>query len=138
MEDHLTTCLERGLRMWLTLKGDGVECPVSYTRWHKRAPDDVIFEGTADCAHAPSSLELNWGLFAGTGLDHVSVARVKLPSGTERLGMFSRRAPRMTVDVTSPWRTVFIIGSSAALALLVGVGLVLRRRRVRRQRESEA
>lgn len=101
-EAKLTRCLEQGLARWLRLTGDGRACPVAYARWRERERT-VVIEAHGVCAALPRELVIDWGLFAGSALDHVSVAVVEQPHAKPRLVMLSRRSSRFVLDVARPW-----------------------------------
>lgn len=127
-EQKLTGCLETGVPRWLRLSADGRSCPVAYQRWSEQARTLTI-DAVAMCHAAPRRLTIDWGLFAGSALDHVSVAVVEQPHAKPRLVMLSKRSSRFVLEVARPaW--LWALAGGAPLALVaVAVALLVRRRR---------
>lgn len=126
-EAELSRCLEQGLAGWLRLNGDGHPCPVAYLRWKPRERT-ITVEAEARCAALPRQLVLDWGLFAGGALDHVSVALLEQPHAKPRMVLLSKRSSRFVLEVARPWWPL-AVGAGALLLLAGGAVLLLRRRR---------
>ncbi len=130
-EEKLTRCLEQGLGRWLRLAGDERACPVAFLRWRERERT-VTIEAQAVCAAPPRALVIDWGLFAGSALDHVSVAVLEQPHAAPRLVMLSRRSSRFVLDVARPWWHWGALGAVVTVALaalaLAGRRMVIARR----------
>src|SRR5204862_6638516 len=107
MRTRLGTCLTATLPQVLRLKADGKPCRVAYDHFDEiPAPpnaDTVRIYAGADCggsAHElPSTIVIDWGLFAGNALDHVSVAKIEQPHAKPQLALLAWRGPRLTIDV---------------------------------------
>ena len=148
MRERFAACLTTTLPQLLRLKADDKPCRVAYDRFDEiPAPPNAdtvrIFAG-ADCGGAahelPSKIVVDWGLFAGNALDHVSVAKIEQPHDKPKLAMLSKRAPRLTIEVARPlWLTVVPIAAGAVVvvAAVVVAAIVVRRRRARRRSSAE-
>ncbi|MCC7072764.1 MAG: hypothetical protein IT383_15665 [Deltaproteobacteria bacterium] len=126
-EEKLTRCLEQGLPHWLRLSADERGCPVAFSRWRERERT-VVIEAQALCAELPRTLVIDWGLFTGSALDHVSVAVIEQPHAEPRLVMLSRRSSRFVLEVARPWWHWGVVGG-ALLAVAAGVAAWAWRRR---------
>ncbi|OGQ09739.1 MAG: hypothetical protein A2138_11055 [Deltaproteobacteria bacterium RBG_16_71_12] len=126
-EQKLTRCLETGLPRWLRITADERACPIAYRRFSEEART-ITIDAQAVCAAPPRRLVIDWGLFAGSALDHVSVAVVEQPHAKARLVLLSKRSSRFALDVARPW-WLWALGVAATLALVAGACGVLRRRR---------
>jgi hypothetical protein len=137
MDQKLEACLERTIPLEVKLRGDERPCPVVVDR-HEivDAPPSgtLAIEASADCQQLPRVLVIDWGLFTGSPLDHVSVARVAQPFGEQKLVMLSRRAPRASVEI-APSGHALVFGAAAALVVVVvvvvAVAVLVRARRKR-------
>lgn len=129
-EAELSRCLEEGLARWLRLSGDSRPCPIAFRRWSGRERT-VLIEADALCAALPRTLVIDWGLFAGAPLDHVSVATVEEPHGKPRMVLLSKRSSRFVLEVARPWWPFALGGGALALAAMGALALGWRRRRVR-------
>ena len=81
-EARLARAVARGLPAWVVLTADGARRCAMQGAAHTRLGGGVVrLSATAVCTDArdlpatPHTLQVDWGLFAGTPLDHVSVAR---------------------------------------------------------------
>ena len=137
MESKLSTCLERDFSTWLRLRAvraDGDRaCHVAFERYELvRTADSgtLAIHGVADCGDDLRTLVIDWGLFASTSLDHVSIARIEVPHDEPKLAMFSKRASKVTVSLRRPLAPYL---GAAALAVVIVASVVavvvVRRRR---------
>lgn len=130
-EEKLSRCLEQGFARWLRVGADGHPCPVAYQRWSEKERT-VVLDAEALCPTLPAELVVDWGLFAGAPLDHVSVALFEQPHAKARVFLLSKRSSRFVLEVARPWWP-WAAGGGAAIALLLVVGVLgWRRRRLRR------
>lgn len=128
MEQRLDLCIERSLPAWLRLRVDDAACTVLPGRW--RRGDGLVIElGTEATCPPPTghAVTIDWGLFHGSTLEHVSAATIALPDGTARRTLFSRRNNRVVVDVPGPRRTVAVMGVFTLAAVVVVAGVVAAR-----------
>ncbi len=139
MRRRLAACLTRDMPQVLRVRGDERACPVVFLRTEdKPAPGDArggtlrIF-ARADCGALPRALIVDWGLFRGSSLDHVSIAKIEQPYDKPRLAMLSKRAPRFTLEIARPLWPRVAAGAGVAVLLGAGAGVLfgLRRRRKR-------
>lgn len=126
-EAKLSRCLESGLARWLRVSADGRACPIAYGRWTARERT-VAIEAQAQCEGRPGTLTVDWGLFAGGALDHVSVAMFEQPHAKPRVVMLSKRSSRAVIDVAGPLWPWLVAGAGMAALLAAGAGLWWRRR----------
>ena len=118
----VTQALARGMPAWLVLAtDDGRRCPLRETSFSEGPPLVVRLHAHAQCTDArgapqlPRVLVIDWGLFAGTRLDHVSVARLVRPDGTALTTSFSRRSSHLVLDL--PARRWWSVAALAAVFL---------------------
>jgi hypothetical protein len=129
-DERLTACAARGFARWIHLSADGSACEVGFSRWERLAGRDLALLGDARCARDADVVVVDWGLFAGTPLDHVSVATFELAGGEKARAAFSKRNRRHELRVAP----AFGGGAAGALALCsLGLlaGVVAARRRWR-------
>lgn len=126
-EEKLSRCLEGGLGRWLRLTADGQSCPLAYQRWSESART-ITIEAQGVCPRLPRALVIDWGLFAGSALDHLSVAVVEQPHAKPRLVMLSKRSSRFLLEVARPWWVWALAGGAPIVLSVAVVVLVLRRR----------
>lgn len=134
-ERKLDRCLARDIPLLVRLKADGKPCRMSYDGFSANS-GVVVIAASARCPLLPEELVIDWGLFSGSALDHVSVARVEQPHGEPQLVMLSKRSSRATVAIERRWSRA-VLPAATALALLVVVGvLVVRLVRARDRRSA--
>ncbi len=136
---RLRQCVEVGMPRWLRLQvqdGDGV-CVT--------APGDVdigddmtvTFRSRAACGPLPGhTLVIDWGFFAGQGLDHLSKVSVVIGDHVDR-GLLSSRQRKLKVKVPARGPSVAVVGGLGAAVVVVAVIADLFIRRRRRQTGSE-
>ena len=132
---QLDVCVRRDLPRLLRATADaGTACPVLVERTGVERMT-VSIDAIANCPRLPDErLRVDWGLFAGTPLDHVAVTTFEQPHDKPKLVLLSKRQNKLVVDVAHPvWPTVAAAGAAALLVLVAGIALVVvRRRRGRR------
>jgi hypothetical protein len=126
--EPLAPCLRRSLPLLLKLRADGRPCEVGFVD-DTTADGVVVLHAHARCAATgteplPRELVVDWGLFAASDLDHVSIAQVEEPHAPPSLGMLSRRSPRLVVHVARA--PLWSAGPVALLALLALAAVVVR------------
>lgn len=130
----LDTCIRRELPDLLRVHIDnGVACTVivSTSGIVKSA---VAIDVVASCPAFPDKkLTIDWGLFAGQPLDHVTVTTFEQPHAKPRLFTLSKRNSKLVIDVAQPlWPWLVGAGSGLAVALalisILAVFLVRKRR----------
>src|SRR5262249_3402470 len=128
MEARLTTCLERDVTTLLRLRADDKPCRLTYDRFDAhdvKGGGTVSIHAAADCGALPSKLTIDWGLFAGSSLDHVSVARIEQPHAEAKLAMLSKRASKLVVEITSDRRPLYAAVAIGALVLVVLIAVAV-------------
>lgn len=130
-EKKLLRCLERDIPVLVRLRGDEMPCPAVFDSFEEQGRV-VLLRAHARCAALPRSLVVDWGLFASSPLDHVSVATLTPPFGEPSLALLSKRAPRARLELgLSPIQKIGI-GLAGVAVLALGAGfVVVRRRRAR-------
>jgi hypothetical protein len=126
-ERKLDECLFKNFTRWIRVHGDNSACVVALGGWKENA-GTVVIDAKATCPAMPNTLVIDWGLFAGSPLDHVSVATVTQPHAKPRLAMLSKRANKLTVDVAGPKWPFVIAGALVMTALGVLLAFVMKRR----------
>ena len=136
MEARLAACLARDVPALVRLKADGAPCRVAYDRFDaKPAPTGggtLDIRATADCGQLPHVLVVDWGLFAGSALDHVSVTRIEQPYAAPKLAMLSKRAARLTIEIDRPRWPVYAGAALAIVVVAAALGAIVARRRKRK------
>ena len=127
-EEKLSRCLEQGFARWLRVAADDRPCPVAYQRWSTRERT-VLLEAEALCPALPAELVVDWGLFAGAPLDHVSVGLFEEPHAKARVFLFSKRSSRFVLEVARPWWPLAVAGGAGVALVAIAGALVWRRRR---------
>lgn len=126
-EQKLARCLARDIPLLVRLKADGRPCRLTYERFEARQ-GVVVIEARGQCPTLPATFVVDWGLFAGGGLDHVSVATIEQPFGEPRLFMLSRRSSRATLELDGPRWPWLGLGLAAGALAIVAVWRRARRR----------
>jgi hypothetical protein len=138
---RLSSCLERTLPQSIKLHAlDAREhaCPLQFDRFEKRDVPGVDASGakngtlamfaSADCGAMPDELVVDWGLFFGSTLDHVSVAKLAQPHAPAQLAMLSKRAPRFVLAIAKPHTALIVVVAASCALVLAGIALFVRRR----------
>jgi hypothetical protein len=129
---QLSSCLERVVPQSIKLRADQHACPLRFDRFEKRdvagGNGTLAMFASADCGALPDELVVDWGLFFGSNLDHVSVAKLAQPNAETKLAMLSKRAPRFVLAVSKPHTTLIAASIALVVAGLGGVAWIVRRR----------
>jgi hypothetical protein len=90
----------------------------------------VFIDGVATCPPLPGqTLIIDWGLFAGQRLDHVSTTTVGVAPGVEQRALRSRRQNRLKAHIPRALPAPAITAGLAAVVVAALTGLGWRRRR---------
>src|SRR6185437_14708905 len=131
-DTQLSACLERVLPQQIKLRGDRHPCPLHFDRFEKRdvggGNGTLAMFASADCGALPDELVVDWGLFFGANLDHVSMAKLAQPNAETKLAMLSKRAPRFVLAVTKPHTTIIATSLALLVVILAMIALLVRRR----------
>lgn len=126
-ERRLDACVETGLPRWLRLQTLTGSCAVVSTGVHRSDGLAVFIDGVATCPHlAGETLIIDWGLFAGQRLDHVSTATIVVAPDVEERALVSRRHNRLKVHVPQPLPRPAL---TAAIVVATAIGAIAWRRR---------
>ena len=134
---RLDTCIRKELPVLLRVRADAstaCNVVVASTTVEKGT---VAIDAMASCPSFPNEcVTIDWGLFAGHPLDHVSVTTFEQPHAKPKLLMLSKRSSKLVVDIVHPlWPK--IVGASLALVLVIAL-LALAFVLVRRRRAGRA
>jgi hypothetical protein len=108
-------------------------CALDSWRAIAAPPADVHLLGTWTCPHDEGEVQLDWGPFAGTELQHIAMASFAGADGRTDKTLLSRQATRWQFALSAPanvmgwWWTAAAIAAGAAL--LAGVWMRTRRAR---------
>jgi hypothetical protein len=128
-EQRLHQCVERGLPRWLRLQTLEGSCSVVSTGVRRGEGLAVFMDGVATCPPLPGqTLMIDWGLFAGQRLDHVSTTTVVVAPGVEERALLSRRQNRLKAHIPRALPMPAIMAGIAALVVALAA-LGVRRRR---------
>lgn len=122
----LHACIEREIPQLLRVRADAsTPCNVIVLRSGVEKMV-VAIDARAQCPAFPDErITIDWGLFAGQPLDHVTVTTFEQPHADPKLVMLSKRSSKLVVDVARPlWPKVaagsaVVVLFAAALAFLV-------------------
>lgn len=132
-DEQLDVCVSNGLAQWLRLRVDGHDCKVGGGRARHGDALAVVVEGEAACVAGGDSLTIDWGLFAGTPLDHRATTTIALPDGTEHRAMLSKRKNKLVIALHAPLDVrVFFAVAAVVFVVVASVVVVVVRRRKRR------
>lgn len=133
-EQRLAACVEAGLPRWLRLQTLEGRCTVVSAGVRRGEGLAVFIDGVATCPPlAGQTLIIDWGLFAGQRLDHVSSATVIVAPGVEERALLSRRQNRLQVQIPQALPLPLIAAGVAAF-VVAAVGAI----RWRRQRQASS
>jgi|GEM_PF-1364673 len=133
---RLEACVESGLPRWVRLQTSDGHCVFASTSVGRGEELAVYINGFATCPPLPGqTLTIDWGLFAGQRLDHVSTATVIVAPGVEERALLSRRHNRLKVHIPRALPVPQIVAGVGAVVVAVLAALGWRRRR-RRQRTA--
>jgi hypothetical protein len=136
-EQRLDACVETGLPRWLRLQTLDGTCTVVSTGVRRGEGLAVFIDGVATCPPlAGETLILDWGLFAGQRLDHVSTATVVVAPGVEERALLSRRHNRLKVHVPRALPLPALV--TAGIVVVAASGAVVWRRRRRAAVRTDA
>jgi hypothetical protein len=131
-EQKLTRCLHKDVPLLVRLTADDKPCKIAFDHFAENK-GTITIEASGLCPTFPRTLRIDWGLFAGSPLDHVSVAKIEQPHDAPKLVMLSKRSSRVLVEVKRPRWPWLVATAAASAAVLVGAAaLLLHRRRARR------
>ena len=136
-EKKLTHCVTQQGSHLLRLRGDQGPCAFAFSRFEQPTPHDIVLVGAAHCPTPLRMLVIDFGLFAGTSLDHVSLGTVRLFSGAVLQKALSKRSSRWEIQVPrsmTAYQSVIIVVAVIVVACAIGLGCVawFRRRNARR------
>jgi hypothetical protein len=127
---RLDACVETGLPRWMRLQTLDGRCTVVSTGVRQGEGLAIFIDGVATCPPlAGGTLIIDWGLFAGQRLDHVSTATVVVAPGVEERALLSRRQNRLKVHVPRSLPIPALVAGVAAVLAGVIAGFGWRRRR---------
>lgn len=136
-DEQVTQCVQRGLPSWLRVHVETAACTIGDVGWHHGEGLQILLTGVAKCERPVGrKLTIDWGLFAGTELEHVNSATIVFPDASRHEAMFSRKHNKVVVDVEDPRSTR--AGVALAIVILASVitGIVVAMQRRRRPRRG--
>jgi hypothetical protein len=126
-EQKLGACLARDLPLLVRVKGDGKACKLAYDRFTENK-GVVVIEASGTCPSLPHELVIDWGLFQGGALDHVSVAKIEQPFADPKLVMLSKRNAHVVIDVKRPLLPWILAAVFAVATFAASIVIFVRRR----------
>lgn len=128
----LDMCIRTQLPVLLRVRADGM-CNVIVENVAVEK-GTVSIEAMASCATFPRErVTIDWGLFAGDPLDHVAVTTFEQPHAKPKLVMLSKRSNKLIVEIVHPVWPKIVGASLAMVVVIVGMAIVVWRRRLARR-----
>ena len=131
----LEACVARDFPTWLRLRIDDAPCRIIDGRFTHGPGLRIDLDADALCDEPRGhTLMLDWGLFQSSSLDHQSTTTVKLPDGTTRRALLSKRKNKLTIELPDhqiPAAAAAAAGTAAVVAAFAAVFFLWRRRRRR-------